>query len=36
VVDSNEKRGLDFGRHQVARKILPIGQVFGRNHVDPV
>jgi hypothetical protein len=32
VAYSHEKRGLDFGWHQVARKCLTVGQGFGRDH----
>jgi len=36
VEDSNEKRGMDFGSNQVARKSLVAGQGFGRNHGGPI
>jgi hypothetical protein len=32
----HEKRGLDFGWHNVSRKSLTVGQGFGRYHGGPV
>jgi hypothetical protein len=36
VAYSHEKRALDFGWHRVSKKILTVGQGFGRYHGGPI